>query len=373
MPSLLHRTAAKAPRSRPRRVVGLVLAALAMILMDSMGCALPDLATKSSVGKIEVPRASSIDHDNPEAGKVVKTDDQVVRAQEDEDESTPEEPPVFFRTIRQWMQDDDPNGSEEGEDHVNRLAPRSDTAIDISRPGADTSNFPNSPFTLPQGRFYIENSPVTFYGPSRTSAKLYNWEFLLRYGLTDRLELRLFSNGFTDQYSAPKTTGFSPLAFDLKMHFWDENKRYLLPAVGLEVFIETNLGSKAFSQGTQPSINLLFSHSLPYEFEFEWNVGIQGNVTNGPRQLVFYNLALQWSLERRLFDDVFVFTHGYLNNAALPRFGQTAKDTGADILVTGVGAQWNATNRLAFFGSYNFGLTNDSPSRLALFGFAVAF
>ena len=48
---------------------------------------------------------------------------------------------------------------------------------------------------------------------------LYQWEYLLRYGLTDNLEFRIFSNGFTAQASKGKqaaTTGYSPLAFSLR-------------------------------------------------------------------------------------------------------------------------------------------------------------
>ena len=64
--------------------------------------------------------------------------------------------------------------------------------IDIRDPDPDTANFPNGAYTLPKGRMYIENSPVSFYGPSTITPPQYNWEYLLRYGLTDNLELRLF-------------------------------------------------------------------------------------------------------------------------------------------------------------------------------------
>lgn len=36
---------------------------------------------------------------------------------------------------------------------------------DISSPGPDTANFPNSPFTLPKGRSYIEAVPGTYSLP----------------------------------------------------------------------------------------------------------------------------------------------------------------------------------------------------------------
>jgi len=41
--------------------------------------------------------------------------------------------------------------------------------------------------------------------------------------------------------------------------------------------------------------------------------------------------------------------------------------------VTGVGGIWTVNDRLAIYGSYNFGLTKDSPTTMAFLGFAVAF
>lgn len=312
------------------------------------------------------------------------------RLQNDETETgaglpTAAPPPFLFPNLRDWLQEDDPDGSEGGEDDGDRLLPRSDPGVDIRRPGPDTANFPNSPSTIPQGRVYIENSPISFYGRSKISAPIYNWEFLFRYGLTDRLEFRLFSNGYTNQYGSLRypagsglsalnqgaTTGFSPLAWDFKYHLWDEHKKRHLPSAGIEVYIETDMGSPAFSQGTQPSINLLFAQELPFDFEFEWNIGIAGNLTI--QNAIYYTLAFQWALQHTLFsEDFVVFTHGYLNNAALPRFAQAAIPGKADVVVAGVGAEYTLTDQLAVFGSYNFGMTPDSPDHLALLGFAFA-
>jgi hypothetical protein len=40
--------------------------------------------------------------------------------------------------------------------------------------------------------------------------------------------------------------------------------------------------------------------------------------------------------------------------------------------VTGVGGIWTVNDRLAIYGSYNFGLTQFSPTTIAFLGFAVA-
>ncbi len=42
-------------------------------------------------------------------------------------------------------------------------------------------------------------------------------------------------------------------------------------------------------------------------------------------------------------------------------------------VVTGVGGIWTVNDRLAIYGSYNFGLTHFSPTTIAFLGFVVAF
>jgi hypothetical protein len=86
---------------------------------------------------------------------------------------------------------------------------------DIRDPAPDTANFPNSAYTIAKGRVYIENSPLGLYSasPNGLPARVYQWEYLLRYGLTDNLELRIFSNGLTYQAREGRQApifGYSP-------------------------------------------------------------------------------------------------------------------------------------------------------------------
>lgn len=251
--------------------------------------------------------------------------------------------------------------------------------IDIRDPDPDTANFPNGAYTLPMGRMYIETSPIGLYQPtpSGSQGRLYQWEYLLRYGLTDNLEFRVFSNGLTVQGPEgiqPSVVGYQPLAFDFKANFWEENTRYHIPAMGIEVYLQTQLlGSSAFNAGTQPSINLLFDQSLPYDIGFEYNFGYTG-VLNSQGDIA-YQFSAQWSFQREVVKDFDMFFHGFYNSAALPRFNQFQSASLAavpKVTVIGVGAIWTVNNRLATFGSYNFGLTEDSPTSFALLGFAYA-
>jgi hypothetical protein len=251
--------------------------------------------------------------------------------------------------------------------------------IDIRDPDPDTANFPNGAYTLPKGRLYIENSPLGLYGASQSGnqPRVYQWEYLIRYGLTDNLEFRIFSNGLTaegGQGAQPAITGYSPLAFDFKANFWEENTKYHIPAMGIEVYLQTSLfGSSALNLGTQPSINLLFDQSLPFGVGFEYNFGITGAQNNLGQ--IAYQFSYQWSFQREVVKDFDVFVHGFYNAAALPRLSQfqdASRATIPNVTVVGFGGIWTVNNRLSLFGSYNFGVSFDAPTTIALMGFAVA-
>ncbi len=195
--------------------------------------------------------------------------------------------------------------------------------IDIRDPDPDTANFPNGAYTLPKGGSTSRTPPWASTGASKTRPGIYQWEYLLRYGLTDNLEFRIFSNGFTAQArqgKQPATTGYSPLAFDFKVNFWEENTKYHIPAMGVEIYIQTTFGSPALNSGTQPSITLLFDQSLPFGIGFEYNFGIAG-VQNG-LGLTKYQFNFAWSFQRQVVKDFDIFVHGFYNESGLPRLIQ---------------------------------------------------
>lgn len=245
-------------------------------------------------------------------------------------------------------------------------------------PGPDLANFPNSAFTVPKNAFQIEFAPVGLSGPTDDTGPNLTTDYLLRYGLTDRLELRLFGPGYIAIFDgSQRTTGFGPLGFDLKMNFWDESKNHLIPAVGMEVFIESTFASPAFSSGIQPGIALLIDHTLPWDINFEWNVGINGAQAqpdgdkNGPINSVSgkesntFEWSYQWAFQRQFFKKLDVFTHGFINSSTIPSLG--------DGIVVGAGAIYQLQPHRSIFGSYNAGLNRNAPTTYFQLGFSQAF
>lgn len=254
--------------------------------------------------------------------------------------------------------------------------PRTSLALpDIREPGPDTANFPNSPYTLPRGWAYLETSPFFYTAAvSDLQPATYNWEYLFRLGLTDRVEFRFFGNGLTATEAfggsrhrtlppAGPTTGFSPIVFDTKIHFWDEAPEYFMPATGIEVYVQTPWGSPAFDTGTQPGIMMLFRNSLPWGIEAEWNVGVVGDQAGV--DAVGFTDAVQWSFSKEVADGLDIFVQGFKNQAALPRV--------ANQTVLGGGFLKSFGRRFAVFGSWNASTDKAGPASVIQVGGAGAF
>jgi hypothetical protein len=233
----------------------------------------------------------------------------------------------------------------------------------IREPGPDTANYPNSPDTIPRGAVYLETSPVFFTGAiAGVQPQMYNAEYLLRLGLTDRVEFRLFSNGFTWQAGGlgmGQTTGVAPLTFDTKIHFWEENRDLWLPAVGFEAYIQTPWGSPAFDSGTQPGLTMLFRNTLFWGLAAEYNVGVGSDSTQGGYTLVD---VIQWSISKEVTDDFHLFVHGFQNQSALPRMAAQT--------VVGAGWIWYPNDRVSIYGNWGAGTDKSGPATTFQLGIA---
>jgi hypothetical protein len=256
---------------------------------------------------------------------------------------------------------------------------------DINEPGPDLGDFPNSSQTLPKGRAYVEFSPVTLFNGSRQSPPGYFTQYLLRYGLTDDVEFRVFGNGITSLGGPSPTTGFSPLNLDMKIHLWNDRKEWLIPAMSFEAYLQTTWGSSQFNSGYQPSIGLNFDLPVTKKINLEWTFSYHGvqqaiNINTGEIfipglnflipgihrtfNLNFNQFASQFAIEYEVNDQLELFFHGFHNRAFLFSLG-----TGE---MVGVGAFLKFNSSLKAFGSINTGLTPTLPSVAGQLGFAVA-
>lgn len=256
---------------------------------------------------------------------------------------------------------------------------------DISKPGVDMGDFPNSAFTLRKGRSQVEMGPVSFRTANANNAGTYAWPFLLRYGVTDDVEFRLTGNGLTSLFGSHGTTGFGVLVFDTKIHLWNDRMEYFLPAVAFEALLQTDLGSPVFHAGTEPSLNLNMDFPFTQKMNFEANLVYSGNVSSvnliGGNVLLsqpvasippavqpngnVYSFSFLWAVEYRLTDPFKVFVHGYYTTPV-----------GADgpaSTVVGAGFFYRLSKCVTTFGSANAGLTHVPSPFLTQLGMAFAF
>lgn len=250
---------------------------------------------------------------------------------------------------------------------------KEDRRVTIRDPGPDLPNYPNASHTLPEGGIYVEMSPVNFQGAGIDGPELWNWEILLRYGVTDAVELRLFTQGLSVQGPPDSTTGFGPPAFDTKIHLVEDEWEHFNYSLGIEAYIQTPWGSPAFSNGTQYSFTLNMDHALPWELAFNWNLGVLVLKDELGEEIALP--TFQWAFQREIAAGFAVFIQGYGNRTALPRVapsGRTAEDFLRQHSI-GAGFQWNLNDRVALYGSYSAGIGSNPPGYLGSFGFAVAF
>ncbi len=221
------------------------------------------------------------------------------------------------------------------------------------------ANFPNSAYTLPKQRAYVEIAST--YNSKQSNPEQYTLGYLLRYGLTDELELRLISNGLTIANAEDKKiVGISPQIFDIKYHLLSTPSDSLLPAIGIEAQVQTTWSSPAFKGGTQGALSLNFDHALPYNLALEYNIGFIGQqLDSGISQ---YQLALEWALQKNLTEDLAIFVNGFTNTGA----GLTASSMGG-------GGQWTINQSFAVYVNCSAGLTSTTPALFGLLGFAMAF
>lgn len=251
---------------------------------------------------------------------------------------------------------------------------------DIDNPGADLANWPNSAFTLPQGRSYIEVSPFGYYGSSKASPQQFDMQYLLRYGILDDVELRVFGNGFTYTGGHINRWDYAPLGFDTKIQLRTEQPDSIFPAIGFEAYIMTQwLGNTITNGGTQPGFSFNFDQSLPFEIDFEYNIGAFRSLNGRGKNEWDYNF--QWAFQKSFFSPSFsLFIHGYINGATIPKSPAKNSNSSTNSGVTSVndnivggGFIWSLSRRLSVWGQASTGTTSADSGLLTYTGFAVAF
>ena len=245
---------------------------------------------------------------------------------------------------------------------------------DITSPGPELPTFPENVNTLPAGNGYIELSAFGYVGSDMESPGMFNTPFLLEYGATDNIELRIYDNGFAWNGTNKSYSGFQPPTFGALIHVMDEQSDIFLPAIAIEPLVATNIfGNSNTRGGVQPIFLFTFVNTLPFEIEFNYTLGTIRAINSLNEN--YWQFEFQWALQKEVFECLQLFIHGSYNSVNLSSQSLPALQNtyATEESVIGAGFIFTANERLAFYGQISGGVNPYTPSIVSWGGFAISF
>jgi Putative MetA-pathway of phenol degradation len=235
-------------------------------------------------------------------------------------------------------------------------AARASDTISTDRP-----DFVESSDVVGHGRLQIE----TGYVSERSSAdgiksRTQTTPTLLRYGISDSLELRIETDGFVRSRSQDLATGttvrergFSDLALGVKWHMQDADEKAGTPSVAWLLHVDIDSGSRAFrGQGLRPSLRAVAEWDLPNDFTVGVMPGLFADKNAEGKRFVagIFAVTLAKELAPRW--------HGFVELA-----GQqlAARKNGGSVVTFDSGVAYLVTDTLQLDFSVARGLTSYSP------------
>ncbi len=236
------------------------------------------------------------------------------------------------------------------------LAARAGEAISTDRP-----DFVESSDVVGRGRFQIETGAVSERSTvGGTQSRTQTTPTLLRYGISDALELRLETDGFVrsrSQDPASGTTlrerGFSDVALGVKWHMRDADETAGTPSIAWLVHVDVDSGSRAFrGQGLRPSLRAVAEWDLPSDFSVGVMPGLLADKNADGKRFVagIFAVTLAKELAPRW--------HGFVELA-----GQqlASRRNGGSVVTFDAGLAYLVTDSLQLDCSVARGLTSYSP------------
>ena len=182
---------------------------------------------------------------------------------------------------------------------------------------------------------------------------------LLRYGISDSVELRLETDNFirqTTKSAAGTTTetGYADVALGAKWHFHDGAPGTWQPAMALLAHLDVDSGSPAFrGEGLRPSLRLVAEWELTAATSFGLMPGVIRDKVDGERfwgGILAFTLGHQWTPRLRSFVEV---------------AGQQLADErfGGNLVTYDAGFTFLVTESLQLDVSAAFGANSNTPDR----------
>ena len=227
----------------------------------------------------------------------------------------------------------------------------------------DRPDFVESSDVVGKGRLQVETS-VAIDRSARNGERDTTWSTptLVRFGITDTIELRVESDGALRQRIPPSSgasmteRGYADASLGIKWHALDAHDN--MPSVGVLLHADLATGSASFrEEGTRPSARVVMEWELPNDLSLGMMPGIGYQKSNGGNVFGILGVVVgkSWSERLRSFVEV-----------SSPHIAGSASG-GSEASLT-VGAAYLVTNNVQIDTALSRGLNSRTPELSLTFG-----
>ena len=227
----------------------------------------------------------------------------------------------------------------------------------------DGPDFVESSEVVPVGHFQYEIDVVSVHDHrSAEGTAALSTPALLRYGVTDNLEVRVAPEGFIRQDGQ---SGWGDTALGFKWHAQDKDALQGKPAVAWIVHLDTPSGSSQFGRsGIRPSLRAVITWDLPDDLVFGLMPGIKSDMREDAHR--FTSAILGAALTKQLSPNFRAFVE--LSAA------QIARSSDGGVLVNwDIGAAYLINDSLQLGARAGIAANRNTPSNFVLFELAQRF
>ncbi len=246
-------------------------------------------------------------------------------------------------------------------------------AAEEDKISTDRPDFLTAPDTVGKGRFQIEfGGLVQRDDPGDTRTRTVLTPTLLRLGLTDRLELRLETDGRvrTSETTLPTQTtvheqGWADTSLGIKWNTHKGSADTGTPSIGWVFDAEMPSGSRAFrDRGIRPRVLGAFQFELANDMDFSANAGLKYD--NNDVAGRFFSATLGAGFSKGLTDRVKVLAEVVAQQIARKRYG-------GNVVIADVAMTYLLTNSVQVDALVGHGLTSESPKYVFTIGISARF
>lgn len=230
----------------------------------------------------------------------------------------------------------------------------------------DRPDFVESSNVVGKGRYQIETGvSLERDKVEGGNVRTFTTPTLLRVGVSDVLELRMETDGYTrlnDSVADEKTTGVSDIALGAKWHFADGGGS--APAMAMLVHVDVDSGSEEFrGNGLRPSLRVVAEWDLPHNM----SLGIMPGVVFDKNE------------EHRFVSGIFAVTAGMPIAKHLRMFGEVSgqqiahAEDGGCVVTVDLGATYLINNDVQIDTAVSRGVNDNTPEWSVGAGLSIRF